>query len=170
MDDALSHLRRAHAEAPDDPEAARRLETALRRAGRRQELEALYRLAYRCPLRWDALEGDAFDEVRRCAQCARDVHYVKTRRELARWVAEGACVALDPGTLEETVPVWVETSLTEPARGPGGPCVVEVAPGTAPEVPEGVRGLFTWRHAEPPTEEIDALTDAILDEVDERST
>ncbi|MDC3379037.1 hypothetical protein OAX78_01985 [Planctomycetota bacterium] len=143
MDDEISRLRRELDMAPADPAAAQRYESALRRAGRTDDVDALYRLTFSCPLRWDALEGGHLDTVRRCDQCKRDVYYVKTREDMARWVAEGACVALDPEQVEETFRVLVDAEHPSAAKAPGRPCVLTVAPGEGPANRLALRGRIS---------------------------
>lgn len=165
MDRDLLELRRQQQASPEDAELARRYETALRRAGLRDEVDALYRQAFACPLEWGALEGDAFDLVRACQTCRRDVHYVRTREEMARWVSLGECVALDPEVLREAVRVLADVSVTDPVRTPGDLCVIEVAPGEAVDT-QGIRGMFSAR-ADPPMNERDRqAVREILAEID----
>tara|TARA_R110002072_G_scaffold39067_2_gene112598 strand:+ start:93 stop:620 length:528 start_codon:yes stop_codon:yes gene_type:complete len=140
VDRDLSELKRTYEADPSDEDAATRYEQALRRAGLREEVDALYQLAFRCPLEWDALAGGPDDEIRACATCARDVHYVRSRVDMARWVAQGECVALDPGVLQESIRVLADLSLTDPARTPGQLCVIEVQPDQAVPSREGLRG------------------------------
>jgi hypothetical protein len=140
MDDELAHLRRAHESDPADEEAARRYEGALRRAGEHQDLDELYRLTFACPLAWDALPGSQRDRVRSCDTCQRDVYYVETRKELARWVSEGECVAIDPTIARESFHILVDAEDTRLGHVEGRPCVVEVAPGTGPSDAPMVRG------------------------------
>lgn len=149
MDQELSELQRAYEVNPCDEDLATRYERALRRAGRRDEVDALYRLAFRCPLPWDALGGGADDEIRACAKCERDVYYVRSREDMARWVSQGECVALDPAVLEESIRVLADVSVTDPAQTPGQLCVIEVAPGEAVPSREGLRGGIGTRLALP---------------------
>ena len=154
MDEDLAELRRQHISSPEDAELALRYEAALRRAGQREELNALYRLAFACPLAWSALPGEPLDRVRSCATCARDVHYVQTREELTRWVSLGECVALDPLVLTEAVRVLADLPLTEPVRRPGQLCVIEVRPGEVSDT-SGLRGGFLAR-TDSPMSDLDA--------------
>ena len=119
MDRDLAELKWAYEADPSDEATAARYEQALRRAGLRDEVDALYRLAFSCPLEWGALAGNPEDEVRACTECQRDVHYVRSREDMARWVGRGECVALDPSVLQESIRVLADISLTDPARTPG---------------------------------------------------
>lgn len=145
MDRELSELKRAYEADPSDEALASSYEQGLRRAGLRAEVDALYRLAFNCPLDWDALGGQPADEIRACAKCERDVHYVRSREDMARWVGLGECVALDPSVLRESIRVLADVSLTDPARTPGQLCVIEVSPEQALPSREGIRGGFGTR-------------------------
>lgn len=169
MDEELSELERSYRSDPGQPELAARFEAALRRSGERETLDAEYRLAYRCPLAWDALPGDPHDEIRACERCSRDVYYVRTREDMARWIGLGECVALDPSTLEETIPVLVDLPQTELTQYEGRLCVQEVTPGSEPESLQGMRGYFTARVIVPPElPEQEAIAN-LLQDLDARS-
>lgn len=166
MDRELSELKRAYEADPSDEATATRYEQALRRAGLREEVDTLYQLAFNCPLEWGALEGGPQDEIRACAKCERDVYYVRSREDMARWVSQGECVALDPKVIEDSIRVLADVSVTDPARTPGQLCVIEVSPEDAVPRPQALRGTIIARFQPPPTREDRRAVRDILDEVE----
>lgn len=53
------------------------------------------RLAYQCGQEWDSLESlPDSDSVRFCLRCQSAVHLVRHDAELARFAAQGKCVAI----------------------------------------------------------------------------
>jgi len=167
VDQDLVELKRAYEADPSDEEGALRYEQALRRAGLRDEVDALYQLAFRCPLEWDALAGGPEDEIRACETCERDVHYVRSRVDMARWVALGECVALDPAVLKESIRVLADLSLTDPAKTPGQLCVIEVQPDQAVPSREGLRGGIGTRLPLPMADADFRAVGELLAEVDQ---
>ncbi|MDP1824163.1 MAG: TIGR02996 domain-containing protein [Archangium sp.] len=68
------------------------------------------RFGFKCPLKWEAMQRTAREELRHCAGCRQDVHFCRTLDEAQQLSRQGACVALDPslvrtaGDLDPTPP------------------------------------------------------------------
>jgi hypothetical protein len=166
VDRQLAELKRAYEADPSHEGTATRYEQALRRAGLRQEVDTLYELAFQCPLEWGALEGGPLDEIRACSQCQRDVYYVRSREDMARWVSQGECVALDPEIVEESIRVLADVSVTDPARTPGQLCVIEVSPEDAVQRPQALRGMIIARFQPPLTKQDRRAVREVLGEIE----
>lgn len=131
MDEALERLRRARARDPEDVEATRRLEQGLLRAGRRDEVAALYRFKFLCAQRWDDLKPTNVHGVRRCDVCAKDVHFAAGYAAFQRLAALGHCVASAAPSLDAIVDGLVDDPGQHAApESPRPPCVVD---GWSPE-------------------------------------
>ena len=93
------------------------------------------------------------------------MYYVRTRAEMARWVTEGACVALDPDSIQETFRILVDAPTTTSADQPGRPCVVEVEPQKEPT--RALRGKVARPRRPPPaTPEVEQKAQELLRQID----
>ena len=162
MDDDLAHWERARREAPHDPHVARQYQRALERAGRHPQVTAEYRARFVCDVSWDTLE-DALDpdddRIRRCARCARAVHFASRGAEVARHVARGVCVALSGEDVRELIADWVRDPRLDLSSEVGGlPCLVDAGSWTprrrryrgrapAPPSPGGSSAAEAWARA-----------------------
>lgn len=54
------------------------------------------RFGFKCPKQWEALQRTERDEVRYCAGCRQEVHFVRTLDELRQAARQDICVAVDP--------------------------------------------------------------------------
>jgi len=59
------------------------------------------KFAFKCSKQWDDLVLTAFDQVRHCNSCERDVFYCRTDADLADSIRLNRCIAVD---LCEAVP------------------------------------------------------------------
>ncbi len=54
------------------------------------------RFGFKCPLTWASMKRTEREDVRHCAACRQDVHFVRTIDEARDVALRGGCVALDP--------------------------------------------------------------------------
>lgn len=124
MDEELQRLARDAATHPNDEGLARRLDHALRRAGRDDERRARFRFKFQCPLRYEDLAPTSDPLQRSCERCQRQVRFVANVDELAEQVAQGHCVAFERRALEGVVARVAEDPRQHSALAPGTPCLV----------------------------------------------
>ena len=107
MDEDLQRLLREAEAHPTDEGLARRVDHALRRAGRDDERRARFRFKFQCPLRFEDLQPSPVDPLERaCDRCHRQVRFVASVEQLAEQVAQGRCVAFERKALGDVVE-WV---------------------------------------------------------------
>ena len=105
------------------PEGHLPLARELHRAGRLDEAAQALRVAFACPLRFEALTPTADPLVRHCARCERTVRWVATPGELVEQALQGSCVAFRPAKLTRPV----RRTGVDPLRPPEHACVVQSA-------------------------------------------
>jgi len=124
VDQDLSELERRARANPEDRDLADRLDRALLRAGRDEQVQARYRFKFQCPLRFEDLQASGDDLTQRsCARCERSVRLVRTPEELAERVAAGECVAIPQDSLAAGCLELAESPDVSSASQPGRPCV-----------------------------------------------
>ena len=143
MDENLERLAREAASDPADAAAARRLDTALARAGREEELRERFRFKFECPRQWQDLETTRSAKAKFCDECQRKVFAVPDVATLREHVSKGDCVAVPSSLLATAFSELPKDPRFHSAKLPGTPCVVPggAVPGA---VPEDVRSLL-WR-------------------------
>jgi hypothetical protein len=124
MDEELQRLAREAATHPNDEGLARRLDHALRRAGKDAERRARFRFKFQCPLRYEDLTSTSDPLLRSCDRCQRQVRFVANVDELAEQVAQGHCVAFERRALEGVVARVADDPRQHSALAPGTPCLV----------------------------------------------
>lgn len=125
LDEDLQRLLREAEAHPTDEGLARRLDHALRRAGRDEERRARFRFKFQCPLRYEDLRPNPVDPLERaCDRCQRRVRFVASVDELAEQVAQGHCVAFERRTLGDVVARVADDPRNHSAKVPGTPCLV----------------------------------------------
>lgn len=125
LDEDLQRLLREAEAHPSDEGLARRVDHALRRAGRDEERRARFRFKFQCSLRYEDLRPDQGDPlVRQCDRCHRQVRFVASVEQLAEQVAQGRCVAFERRTLADVVARVADDSRNHSARVEGSPCLV----------------------------------------------
>ncbi|MCO5166075.1 MAG: hypothetical protein M9894_06870 [Planctomycetes bacterium] len=125
MDDDLQRLLRQAEASPGDEALARRVDGALRRAGRDEERRARFRFKFQCPLRFEDLQVRGLDPlVRSCDRCQREVRFVASVDALAEQVAQGQCVAFERRVLGDVVARVADDPRQHSARVEGSPCLV----------------------------------------------
>lgn len=124
MDDELQRLLREAEANPTDEGLARRVDQALRRAGRDEQRRARFRFKFECPLRFEDLRPGKDPLVRSCDRCHREVRFVASVDELAEQVARGHCVAFERRALGDVVARVADDPRNHSARAPGSPCLV----------------------------------------------
>ncbi len=125
LDDDLQRLLREAQAHPTDEGLARRVDHALRRAGRDEERRARFRFKFQCPLRFEDLRPDRGDQlVRSCERCQRQVRFVASLDDLAEQVAQGHCVAFERRALGDVVARVADDPRNHSARAEGTPCLV----------------------------------------------
>ncbi|MBX3468171.1 MAG: hypothetical protein KF878_14965 [Planctomycetes bacterium] len=125
MDDDVQRLLREAEASPGDAALARRVDGALRRAGRDDERRARFRFKFQCPLRFEDLKAEPSDPlVRSCERCHRQVRFVAAVDALAEQVAQGHCVAFERRVLGDVVARVADDPRQHSARVPGAPCLV----------------------------------------------
>lgn len=152
MDRDVEALRRAAARAPEDADVAARLDQALRRAGRDDEVVERYRAKLRCDLRFEDLDETPVAFTRRCRRCARDVVWTADAKALRAAVRAGRCVAAEGEALEALLRgLAASPGALDSARAPGAPCLVE---GADPEPDWGgmLMGMYVPESLEPGAE------------------
>lgn len=120
MDEEVLRLERALAEAPADAECARRLEAALLRAGRREEVLARYRAKYAC-----AQENPGIGRDPRCAECGRAVVSLGTSPDLAGHQQRGEALALFPEEWSRVLDALLEDSEADVSESPPPLCLLQ---------------------------------------------
>jgi hypothetical protein len=124
MDEDLQRLTREAATHPNDEGLARRLDHALRRAGRDDARRARFRFKFQCPLRYEDLAPSEHPLVRSCERCHRQVRFVANADELAEQVAQGHCVAFERRALDGVIALVANDPRQHSAIAPGTPCLV----------------------------------------------
>lgn len=124
LDEDLQRLLREAEAHPSDEGVARRVDHALRRAGRDEERRARFRFKFQCPLRFEDLRPGDGPLVRACDRCRRQVRFVASVEELAEQVAQGRCVAFERRALGDVVARVADDPRNHSARVEGSPCLV----------------------------------------------
>lgn len=125
MDQDLSELERRASANPEDRELAERLDRALLRAGREEQVQERYRFKFRCPRRFEDLAFSNDPAQRSCDRCQRSVHFVRTPEELRERTTQGECVAIHRDSLAAGCLELALDPQVSSAEEPLGPCVHE---------------------------------------------
>jgi hypothetical protein len=149
MDEKLERLAREAATDPTDEAAARRLDSALARAGREEELRERYRFKFECPLRWQDLSVSESGRTRYCHECKQRVFAVQDLAELREHVRKGHCVGVPSSLLALAFSELPKERSLHSATDPEAPCVVPGGALPLPQtIPEGVQRLLRREEAE----------------------
>lgn len=124
MDEGIQRLAREASTRRGDVAAARRLELALARGGRRAELQQLYHAKFLCPFRFEELTPSEDPLRRSCGGCGRRVRFAPTWVELGRRAVEGLCVAFERRLLRDALELLIEHPDLHTAFEPRRPCLV----------------------------------------------
>ncbi len=141
MDENLERLARDAAADPADEAAARRLDAALARAGREEELRERFRFKFQCERQWADLAPTRGSGAKFCDECQRKVFAVQDVGELREHVSKGDCVAVPSSLLERAFSELPGDRRLHSGHATDAPCVVPG--GEIPsDIPESLRSFM----------------------------